>query len=223
MKQLVLDIRLDAPPSLDNFIAEANRPAVTALGEAAVRSGLHVYLWGSTGSGKTHLLRATASAAEASGRPAQYLRAADSEEFTAPPGAVQTVDDVQNLTESGQVGLFNAFNRAGVAGHTLILSGSAAPLGLQLREDLRTRIGQCLIFHLQPLDDVARAAIIASQATRRGLRLEESVVSYLLRYGRRDLPSLLSVLDALDAASLEHKRPITLPLLRQIMQAGLDI
>jgi DnaA-homolog protein len=31
------------------------------------------------------------------------------------------------------------------------------------------------------------------------------------------------VLDALDRASLEHKRPITLPLLRDMIQQGLEI
>lgn len=223
MKQLILDIRLDAPPRLDNFIAHSNRPAVDAVGKAARQPGFHLYLWGTPGTGKTHLLRAAAAAAEGSARPHRYLSPAELEDFSAPAGALVAVDDVEKLSEAGQIALFNAFNRSGPADHTLIVAGTAPPLALRLREDLRTRIGQCLIFHLQPLDDVARAAIIASQATHRGLRLEESVVTYLLRYGRRDLPSLLAVLDALDAASLEHKRPITLPLLRQIMQAGLEI
>ena len=44
-----------------------------------------------------------------------------------------------------------------------------------------------------------------------------------LRHGRRELSSLLAVLDALDTASLERKRPITLPLLREMMQQGLEI
>ena len=49
------------------------------------------------------------------------------------------------------------------------------------------------------------------------------VVEYLLRHGRRELSSMLAVLDALDAASLERKRPVTLPLLREMMQQGLAI
>ena len=49
------------------------------------------------------------------------------------------------------------------------------------------------------------------------------MVDFLLRHGRRDLASLRAVLDALDAASLERKRPITLPLLREMMQQGLEI
>ncbi len=92
-----------------------------------------------------------------------------------------------------------------------------------MREDLRTRIGQSLIYEVQPLDDDSRAAILATLAERRGLRLADEVVDFLLRHGRRELSSLLAVLDALDAASLERKRPVTLPLLREMMQQGLAI
>jgi DnaA family protein len=41
---------------------------------------------------------------------------------------------------------------------------------------------------------------------------------YLLHHGRRDLPSLLAVLDALDRYSLQTKRQITLPLVREVLQ-----
>jgi DnaA family protein len=94
---------------------------------------------------------------------------------------------------------------------------------LALREDLRTRIGQCLIFAVRPLDDASRAAILHTLAARRGLRLGGEVTGFLLARGRRDLPGLLAAFRALDAASLEHKRPITLALLRQLMREGLQI
>jgi DnaA-homolog protein len=223
LKQLVLDIRPDAPPTLENFIAGANQPLVDALAVAVVSPGGHLYLWGDAGSGRSHLLRAACHAAIQAERPAHYCPASGDGGFPDTPHAVLAVDDVQALPEARQIALFNAFNRAGGADQTLILAGPAAPLGLNLREDLRTRIGQTLVFHVRPLDDLARSAILLSQAARRGLRLEEEVIAYLLRYGRRDLPSLLGVLEALDQASLERKRPITLPLLRQVMQTGLDI
>jgi chromosomal replication initiation ATPase DnaA len=40
-----------------------------------------------------------------------------------------------------------------------------------------------------------------------------------LLHGRRDLRWLLSVLDALDRCSLQTRRPITLSLLREVLQA----
>jgi DnaA family protein len=163
-------------------------------------------------------------AARDAGRTAHFRRAADIDaDLPDDADALLAVDDIPALGEAAQITLFNAFNRSARRGQRLVLSGTCAPLGLTLREDLRTRVGQCLVFHLQPLDDLARSAILTSQAQRRGLRLENEVVGYLLRYGRRDLPSLLATLDALDQASLEHKRPITLPLLRELLQQGLPL
>ena len=220
MKQLVLDIRPDAPPTLDNFIAGNNDELLAAL--AGIRTlSSHLYLWGPSGSGRTHLLRA---AVAFTGMPAIYIPAHEvGTELPQMRGALLAVDDLHALDAAAQIALFNAFNRARGNGQTLLLAGEAPPLQLAVREDLRTRVGQCLVYEVRPLDDEARAAILRTLAERRGLRLADDVADFLLRHGRRDVPSLLAVLDALDAASLERKRAVTLPLLREMMQTGLEI
>jgi len=219
MKQLVLDIRLDAPPRLANYFVGDNRALLAALGEL-VRGDAptHLYLWGAPASGRSHLLRAVCAEAD----DACGLSAADVAE-PLPAARVLAIDDVDRLDEAGQVALFNAFNRARASGQTLLLAGNASPRALALREDLRTRIGQCLAFEIQPLTDASRSAILSSLATQRGLRLDGDVINYVMRHGRRDMPALLHTLDALDRASLERKRAITLPLLRELMRAGLTI
>jgi DnaA family protein len=55
----------------------------------------------------------------------------------------------------------------------------------------------------------------------RGLNLKTEVIEYLLRYYKRDLHSLIATLDALDRWSLKTKRPITIPLLKEINQKDL--
>jgi DnaA family protein len=55
------------------------------------------------------------------------------------------------------------------------------------------------------------------------MRIDAALVDYLLHHGRRDLPSLLAVLDALDQISLEQQRPLTLPLLREVLQTSLEL
>lgn len=230
MKQLTLDIRPDAPPTLDNFVAGANAELVATLALLADPTGKdalpspHLYLWGASGSGRSHLLRATAALATGQQRPMHLIAAAEiGDSLPETPAALLAIDDIDQLRADAQIALFNAFNRSRGNGQSLLLAGPCAPLELMLREDLRTRIGQGLIYEVQPLDDDSRAAILVALAERRGLRLADEVVDFLLRHGRRDLPSLLAVLDALDAASLERKRPVTLPLLREMMQQGLAI
>jgi DnaA family protein len=44
------------------------------------------------------------------------------------------------------------------------------------------------------------------------------VLPYLITHFHRDMRSLSAMLDALDHYSLETKRPITLPLLRELLQ-----
>ena len=45
----------------------------------------------------------------------------------------------------------------------------------------------------------------------------DDVPAYLLTHFRRDMPSLMALLDALDRFSLEQKRAVTLPLLRTML------
>lgn len=220
MEQLVLDIHLDAPPDFGNFVAGENGALIEALA-LAVRGEGPLYLWGDAASGRSHLLRASVALSQTAGRPACYL-AAETIGATLPdtPGLLIALDDVDRLRPDAQIALFNTFNRARRLNQTLLLAGPCAPRDLGVREDTRTRIGQGLIFELRPLDDRSRTAILAMLAERRGLRLGDEVIAFILRHGRRDLPSLVGLIDALDRASLEHKRPITLPLLRTLMQTG---
>ena len=219
MKQLVLDVRLDAPPRLDNYFAGDNQALVAALADQArgVISD-HIYVWSAPSMGRTHLLRAATAAAS----DGAYLTP-DQVIEPLPGHALLAIDDVDALSDAASIAVFNAFNRSREQGQTLLLAGNAPPRALALREDLRTRIGQCLVFEIQPLTDTARSAILSSMAAQRGLRLDGDVVAYLMRYGRRDMPALVSTLDALDRASLERKRAITLPLLRDLMRDGLTL
>ena len=225
MKQLLLDIDCSAPAGFEHFVAGDNAALLAALHEAALAGSDPLYLWGPHGSGKSHLLAATAALAREAGRPSRRLPPAPSsgDADALPTPALLIVDDVDDLTAAQQIALFNAFNACRERRSTLIVAGSAPPRDLVLREDLRTRIGQALVFEIRPPDDDVRRAIIESLSQRRRIRLDGEVVGFVLRHGNRDMASLLSVFEALDRASLENKRPITLPLLRSLVQSGLDI
>jgi len=62
--QLLLDLKLEQLPTLDNFVAGDNTELIERLqGLADGRSFDAIYLWGPPGSGKSHLLAATAAMA----------------------------------------------------------------------------------------------------------------------------------------------------------------
>jgi DnaA family protein len=90
-----------------------------------------------------------------------------------------------------------------------------------LREDLRTRLGSGLIYRLHALTDSEKIEALATQAGARALRLPPDALNYLLAHAPRDMRSLTALLAALDRYSLEHKRAITMPLLREVLHASL--
>jgi DnaA family protein len=223
-RQLLLDLKLEQSPTLDNFVVGANAELVLRLRSLCdARSFDAIYMWGERGCGRSHLLEASAEAAREQ-RPVVFLRGAEAAaELKLAPGSLLVVDDIQDLGTEPQIALFRAFNAMRFLGLALLLAGDQPPLRLEVREDLRTRIGQTLIYEIQSLSDDDKAAALKHHAIERGMLMDASVVHYLLRHGRRDLPSLMAMLNNLDRASLEQKRPPTLPLLRELMQISLDL
>lgn len=221
MRQLILDLLPEAPPSLDNYVVGANAETLTALAAwfPADNRESSLLLWGEAGAGKTHLLRASA---------AQYSDAAADPDLAESSGAdlscpFLAVDNVEALSASGQIALFNCFNRLRATGGRLLTAASRPPLQLALREDLRTRLGSGLIYRLLALTDDEKIAALTTQAKARGLRLPPEALAYLLTRAPRDMRSLSAFLAALDRYSLEHKRAITVPLLREVLQTPLGL
>jgi DnaA family protein len=134
-------------------------------------------------------------------------------------GGVLVLDDAERLAEARQVALFNAFNER--AFELIVVSAHAAPKDVALRRDLATRLATGLTYRLQALSDDEKRDALAAHARARGFALTGEVASYLLTHGRRDMPSLMQALDALDRYSLETGRPITVPLLKAALQPEL--
>lgn len=216
MQQLILDLLPENPPSLANFVPGTNAEALAALAGwlAPACREPSLLLWGETGSGKTHLLHASG---------AQYFDATETPDLQETEALGDTahhiaIDNVEALSAAGQIALFNLFNRLRAAGGHLLTTASQPPQDLTLREDLRTRLGYGLVFRLSTLTDDEKLTALAAQAASRALRLPTGALDYLLARAPRDMRHLMAVLVALDRYSLEHKRPITLPLLREVLQ-----
>jgi DnaA family protein len=195
MKQLALGISPPPQPTLDNFVPGANAELLARLRQlqAGKYSESVLYLWGEPGSGKSHLLQGCA-------------------------GAQRVVDDVEKLDEAAQIGLFNAINHARESGGAVLAAGNAPPAQLPLREDLKSRLAWGLVYQVKPPSDEERSTYLRAEAARRGMQLPDEVVFFLLTRMRRDLRSLAAILDRLDRHSLETKRSITLPLVREALR-----
>ena len=224
MKQLSLDIAPSPPPTLANFVPGRNVELLQTLSN--IIEGLErerfVYLWGGAGCGRSHLLQAVAGICMRRKMDVAYFSCASETDFVASSEAdCVTVDDVDRLDAEAQISLFNLYNHIRNEGHAfLLVSGPAAPAQLKLRVDLITRLGWGLVYQVHELSDEEKIKAMKSHAMDRGLDLPQEVCDYLLRHGRRDLPSLMATLDALDGFSLANQRKITVPLVRELFQVA---
>lgn len=222
--QLTLKMRLDSDISLDNFHV---RPGTSEL-MAAVRGSQagafpSFFLWGNEGVGKSHFLQGVSRAA---GVDAVYLPL--SELLPYPPEAVLdgllqaslvVVDDVHVAAASAdwQQQLFHLFNRLKDTGIAQCYSANKAPAGMaDMLPDLRSRWSALPVYQMPAFSEDELGDLLKFRAARRGLKLSDEVVSYILNRAPRSAPPLMQLLERLDQASLSRSRPITIPLLAEL-------
>jgi DnaA family protein len=239
MDQLALDLLSNSPPRLENFVPGANGEALALLRRFGDPNGAdgapgerQVHLWGPPGSGKTHLLRALTERLGPAARmigpldpPTAYGFSVETEEpVPTTPGLggtprVWLVDDVQTLDPACRQALFGLIDRVrDRAGTVLVTAADAPPLGLAIREDLRTRLGWGRVLALKLLTDEDKALALQTLAERRGVSMSREVPAWLLAHSSRDMRALIALFEGLDRYALARQRAITLPLLREYLQ-----
>ena len=226
MQQIALDIGLSAGPTVANFFAGPNEAVlkhmelwIGAKNMPVTRSPVPTYLWGPSGSGKSHLLKAAREALREQGARVGWLDAhvLAPAEFDEGWAAV-LMDDVHLYTAEQQHVAFNWFVNAQTHQRPVLAAGELAPVDLKLRDDLRSRLGWGHIFGLQLLSEPERRAVLRQAADARGVFLGDEVMDFMLKRFSRDLGSLMELLDLMDGYALQTQRAITIPLIKSMLE-----
>ena len=240
-RQITLDLGHIPEVTLSNFIPTGNENLIATL-HAIQKSWTNtteaidlmrmdlrmIHAWGPSGSGRTHILQAMNIKALELGidtcildnrsSPDQWRSVSNAIEEKTTEAFMLCIDDVDYLDEFAQGALFRIHNLIRESKkQSLITTSSLPPASLRLRDDLRTRIAWGLVFQMHALSDAEKLQALQQAANARGLQLSSDVVPWLLRHFHRDMPSLMSMLEALDVYSLETKRAITLPLVKEML------
>ena len=180
-----------------------------------------VFLWADKGLGKSHLLQAPCRARVLEN--ACYLPLAETNRFG--PELLQgidgrglvCIDDIEQIAghSEWEEAVFHFFNRHRENRSPLLVSASVSPakIGIKL-PDLASRLKSGLALRLRNMNDQDKLEALTLKAKSMGLDLHEDVGRFLLRRYPRDLPTLWTILETLDYASLSEKRKLTIPFLK---------
>jgi DnaA family protein len=205
------------------FVAGANGEVLQLLAGGSAPPLL--WLWGRSGTGKTHLLRAACAAVGERGGAATYI---DLQTTTA-PGLLDGCETLELVGLDGldQVAGDADWNAAIFRLHTLmqdgcgrlLISSTVPPAALRFTlADLRSRLLAAPVHQLRELDEAGQIQALEERAARRGLELSREAAAYLVHRLPRDMHSLCAVLDRLDEAALVAQRRLTVPFLREVLE-----
>lgn len=197
-----LSAPLDPRFTFDTFVVgEPNAFAHAACRRVVEAEGMPfnpLYIYGSVGLGKTHLMHAMAWTLREKSKGEvvylsaekfmyQFIRALRSENSMAFKERLRSVDvfmidDIQFIAgkESTQEEFFHTFNALVDNGKQIIIAGDRAPMDLEgLDERLKSRMGWGLVADIRPSTFDLRLNIVKSKAKIIGLTLPEDVAGFL--------------------------------------------
>jgi DnaA family protein len=231
--QFTLAVTLPDDETLHSFYGAETSPAVQFILHYLQpdTAALPLYLFGASGSGKSHLLYAACVQAQELGLTSQLLALDDFRQYSPRlfDGLEQLdlvcLDNIQAIAGDShwQVALFDLYNRMVEQGKKLIIVADEAPtqLGISL-PDLVSRLQACTSFQLRLLSDEDKQKLLQQKARLRGIELPDEVARFLFNRQQRDLRGLVDILDKLDKASMVHQRKLTIPFVKDVLAEGAD-
>jgi chromosomal replication initiation ATPase DnaA len=125
------------------------------------------------------------------------------------------IDDAEDRDEPT---IFHAWNDAQARRRPLLLIADAPPPQWEIvLPDLRSRLNATpAVAFGNPDEDMIRQ-LVASLLERRGIAASPELITYLAPRIERTHRAVIAVVDKLDAVALSRRRPITVPLAREVL------
>jgi DnaA-homolog protein len=218
-QQLILDPRMHTRrKTFANFIGSEN--IKTALKHYASNpSGELITLWGNTGCGRSHLLQSLPSFTPS----AYYSPAAEQTPnnfSTLETKTILLLDDAHLLLENPDLerAFFILLNNRKTANLLTFICLNSPPERATVRlHDLHSRLQGGIDFEIPNLNDQQKILALQQIAQKQGFTLPNPVANYLMAHCPRNMQALMSFLHHLDWQSLSQQRPLTIPLLKSLL------
>lgn len=189
----------------------ANQLAVARIDVPQNWPNNKLMLIGPTGVGKTHLAHVWATA-----QGAQFAKP-----DTPPPpvGASVVVDDADTWAgQEGETALFHLHNHVLANGGFLLLTASLPPARWSIQlPDLASRMLATDNVAIDEPDDALLAALLVKLFDDRQIAISPTLIDYIVPRMTRSASAALDLVERLDRAALDAKKPITRAFAAQIL------
>jgi DnaA family protein len=228
IRQIALPLSLDRQYSFENFISDRADLIIASLKALIQGDGeAQIGLWGTTASGKTHLLNASADYARQKSvvlqiYDAKQLLQCNANEFEGFSHCdVLAIDNLDAIAGNAEweACFYQVINRCRDGDYRFVFAMAHRPEDLETTlDDFRSRLQWGLMLQLPSSDDIEIRQILRKRAQLIGIELAEDVISYLMTHHARNLATQMAILQRLDGASLSQQRKVTIPLIKQALQ-----
>jgi DnaA family protein len=228
-RQYTLAIERPHEQSLDTFVSGVNTELAQALAHRQ-QAFAGYWIYGTQGSGRSHLLRGCCLATQQRGQDVTYVGCSDylsdaeglraALQHAQQLGETVAVDDIAAVAGNAALEtlLMTVYQRLlSVQGRLLVSHTHPAQTLQFVLPDLASRMRSLQHFQIQALADDDKVQVLRQRAQNRGYELSQPVLDYWLSRGPRDLGALLTDLETLDKASLAQHQKVTIPLLKQVL------
>lgn len=123
------------------------------------------------------------------------------------------IDDIENHEPAD---LLHSFNRQMESGNYLLMTASSTPNFTLM--DLQSRLNATNIIHLERPDDEMVRVLLAKSFSEMSLKIPADVVEYIARRINRDFHSIQDFAFNLNLFSMQQKRKITIPMVREFLE-----
>ncbi len=219
--QVPLDLNFRPALGREDFLlGEGNRDAVKWIDQWPIWPGGGLVIFGPEGSGKSHLVKVWLDRCDGNAVERGELEAVN-RTVTALQRPCFAIEDLDGSFD--EEGLLHFFNQVMARDGSLLLTSRVAPRnwGMELR-DLSSRILALPTVEIHQADDELLEAVLRKLFSDRQILLRDDVVSYLISRIDRSFGSVLRIAAALDSASLASQRAITVPMVREFLEQGVE-
>ena len=222
MNQLGLPFSINESCILDDFSGEKNQELVAnILTLIKGKATANIFVYGDKGFGKSHLLQGVIIEGLKQDQKSVYI---DLNDDVSPDifelisdFQIIALDNVDQCNQDNEKYIFDLINKLHSTNQMIVFSSRVKPEGLSVFNDLKTRLSLANTYSLNRLDDDEIQHVIKRKLNNKSLKVDQRVIDYLIKNQTRDLKKIVEIIDKLDTFSLEKKRGITVPLVRQML------